>query len=53
VTPEYDWYFDRNTRRYVIRRNGRNWQEITPNRQNPAHGRAYVVRCVAILNGEQ
>lgn len=53
MTPEFDWYFNRETRRYVIRRNGRTWQEIMVNRHNPAHTVTYVQRCVDELNKEK
>ncbi len=52
MKPEFAWYFDKARARYVITRGGQTYQEIVPNRQNPAHGLRYVERCVRILNGE-
>lgn len=53
MTPEFTWSYDTARRRYVIRRGGAIYQEIVPNRHNPAHTRTYVERCVRILNKEE
>lgn len=52
MTPVFSWTYDLARRRYVIRRGGAIYQEIIPNRQNPAHTRTYVERSVRLLNGE-
>lgn len=52
-SARFSWTYDTDRHRYVIRRGVWVYQEIVPNRHNPAHTRTYVERCVRILNGEE
>lgn len=50
--PRYAWHYDRERHRYVITLGQWVYQEVIPNRRNPAHSQTYVERAVRMLNKE-